>query len=167
MMLDMSTHRGYFVVLAFAAALPLAAQTLIEYSLGTARSAGAASGMRAAGKSVAGALDKTTRTLDGAKSSSSVVIISGSQAAPGEVKLSPLPDPSAVKIGMEPKQVLAKFGEPAMKLSFSEGTDLVEDWTYGASPDTVTLTFRAGKVAKVTAPEPPKQTNPQEVTIVR
>jgi hypothetical protein len=144
-------------------ALALPAQTLIEHSLGTARAAGAAAGMQKVGKVAASLADKTAKTLDtAAKSTSTVITVPKSKAAP-PVKLSPPPDPAAVKIGMESQEVVAKFGPPAMKLSSEED----ETWFYGSGPDAVTLTLREGKVAAVSGPARAKDAKPQEVTILQ
>lgn len=145
------------------AALALPAQTLIEHSLGTARAAGAAAGMRKVGKVAASIADKTAQTLDTAsKSSSTVITVPKSKAAP-PVKLSPPPDPAAVTIGMESQEVAARFGPPGMKLNSAEE----ETWIYGSGSDAVTLTLREGRVAAVSGPTRAKDAKPQEITVLQ
>jgi hypothetical protein len=91
-----------------------------------------------------------------------VIAIPKSKAAPA-VKLSPPPDPAAVRIGMDSQEVVAKFGPPAMKLSSADE----ETWFYGSGPDAVTLTLREGKVAAVSRPTRTKDATPQEITVLQ
>jgi hypothetical protein len=165
--------------LLFLLALALPAQTLVEYSLGTAGAAGSAAGMQGIGKATAALLDKAAKTLGTASKSAGTVIVlpkSGAPAAvvrlspppdPVAVKLSPAPDPAAVKIGMDAQEVIARFGKPAMKVSSSDGSQLLETWSYGSPPDEVILTLRGGKVSAVSAVSRPKEAKPQEVTVLQ
>ncbi|MGA2327523.1 MAG: hypothetical protein ABSH05_14670 [Bryobacteraceae bacterium] len=147
----------------FLAALALPAQTLVEYSLGTARAAGSAAGMQGIGKATGALLDKAAKTLDTAAKPAGTVITIPKPGAAAAVKPSPPPDPAAIKIGMQGQEVVAKFGPPAMKVSSEEG----ETWSYGGGPDEVTLTFRDGKVSAVSPAARPKETKPQEVTVLQ
>ena len=131
--------------LLFLLALALPAQTLVEYSLGTASAAGAAASMQGIGKATAALLDKTAKALETAPKPA------GAPAA--IVKLSPPPDPAAVKIGMDSQEVVARFGKPAL-----------ETWSYGSPPDELILTLRDGKVSAVSRP---KELRDQTVVIVQ
>ncbi|MGC9972088.1 MAG: hypothetical protein ABSE56_16030 [Bryobacteraceae bacterium] len=165
--------------LLFLVALALPAQTLVEYSLGTAGAAGAAAGMRGIGKATAALMDRATKTLETAPKSAGTVIVppkSGAPAAvvrlspppdPAALKLSPAPDPAAVKIGMDAQEVIARFGKPAMKVSSSDDSQLLETWSYGSPPNEVTLTLRNGKVSAVSAASQPKEARLQEVTVLQ
>jgi hypothetical protein len=162
------------------AALTLPAQTMVEYSITTAGAAGAATGMQGIGKATAGIMQKAAGTLEvanqaaatGAKPKSTAATgragntILVFDAAPAVVKLSPLPDPASVKIGMTAQEALAKFGPPGMKLSSADGSHLAETWSYGSDPNTVTLTLRDGKVAEVYAAPREKEDNDQAVVVI-
>jgi hypothetical protein len=87
-------------------------------------------------------------------------------ATPSAVKLSPPPDPAAVKIGMTAQEALAKFGPPGMKLSSADGSHLAETWSYGSDPNTVTLTLRDGRVAEVSSPPRERADNDQAVVVI-
>ncbi len=164
------------VALLIAAAIPLSAQTLVEHSLATGAASTAASGMGAVGKAAATVVDKANQTL-GVKGSatssapagsSTVQIVPKSEFGPAEpVKLSPPPDPAAVKIGMARAEVAAKFGTPAMKLSSSDGVQTVETWTWGAGAGAVTLTLRDGKVTAVDGPRPKPPASETAVVILQ
>jgi hypothetical protein len=165
--------------LLFLLALALPAQTLVEYSLGTARAAGSAAGMKGIGKTTAALFDKAAKALETAPKSAGTVIVlpkSGAPAAaaklpprpdPAALKLSPPPDPAAVKIGMDAQDVIARFGKPGMKVSSSDGSQLLETWSYGSPPDEVILTLRDGKVSAVSAASRPKEPRDQAVVIVQ
>lgn len=176
------------------AALTLPAQTLIEYSITTAGAAGAATGMQGLGQATAGIMQKAAATLDAANQSAAAGVRNQSaaaaskagtatgrarnaagtagnailvvDAAPVVVKLSPAPDPAAVKIGMTAQEALAKFGPPAMKLSSADGSHAAETWSYGSDPNTVTLTLRDGKVAEVYAAPREKAENDRAVVVI-
>jgi hypothetical protein len=150
------------LALLLAAALPLGAQTLVEHSLATGAASGAASGMSGIGKAAASVFEKANQTLGAkgnttsapASSSNSVQAAPKSEIAPTEVKLSPPPDPAAVKIGMTGREAIEKFGPPAMKLTSSDGAQTVESWTWGSGAEAVALTLRDGKVTAVNGPLP-------------
>ncbi len=156
------------------AALPLPAQTLVESSLATAAASGAASGMGGVGKAAAAVFEKANQAL-GAKGnaasapavSNSVQVVPKSEFGPGEVKLSPPPDPAAVKIGMTGKEAIEKFGAPAMKLSSSDGAQMVETWSWGVGPESVTLTLRDGKVTAVNGPRPKPPASQTAVVVLQ
>lgn len=156
------------VALLIAAALPLSAQTLVEHSLATGAASTAASGMGAVGKAAAAVFDKANQALGAKGSTNTVQIVPKSEFGPAEpVKLSPPPDPAAVKIGMTRTEVATKFGTPAMKLSSSDGAQTVETWTWGAGADAVTLTLRDGKVTAIDGPRPKPLASQTAVVILQ
>lgn len=160
--------------LLLAAALPLGAQTLVEHSLATGAASGAASGMSGIGKAAASVFEKASQSL-GAKGTAtsaptpanSVQTLPKSEFAPAEVKLSPPPDPAAVKTGMTGREVIEKFGPPAMKLTSSDGAQTVESWSWGSGPEAVTLTLRDGKVTAVIGPKPKPPASQTAVVILQ
>jgi hypothetical protein len=160
----------WWSALLLAAALPLPAQTLVEHSLATAAGSAGAAGMSGVGKAAATVFEKANQAL-GAKgnaasapaAASSVVTLPKSEP----VKLSPPPDPAAVKIGMPRSEVIEKFGAPAMKLSSSDGAQTVETWTWGAAAEAVTLTLRDGKVTAVDGPRPKPPASETTVVILQ
>ncbi|MGO9096318.1 MAG: hypothetical protein ACLQGV_13995 [Bryobacteraceae bacterium] len=163
------------------AAMTLPAQNLVEYSITTAGAAGAAAGMSSLGKAAAGIMQNANGTLEVAhqsaaagtakakstapagRSENTILLL---DTAPSAVKLSPPPDPASVRIGMTAQEALAKFGPPGMKLSSADGSHLVETWSYGSDPNTVTLTLRDGKVAEVSSPSREKAENEQAVVVI-
>lgn len=135
---------------AFGAVRILSGQAMIEYSLGVSRAAGSAAGMSAAGKAIGDALGKATGTLNQAAAQSSTVIVLPSQTSQeGAARKFIAPDPALVKLGMTREELVAKFGEPAMKV---QGVENSETWWYGSDPGTVTVKLNDGKVASVTPP---------------
>ncbi len=158
-------------ILAAVAALAAAAQaqSMVEYSLGTARAAGSAAGMNSAGKAAAGVMQNAAKTLEKAgtaqqpaRSSTTVVLPSPGQESSTPVKFT-APDPAQIKPGMESAELIRKFGEPAMKISGSADSQASETWWFGMDPDTVTVKLRDGKVVAVTpspAPQGAKKNEP-------
>ena len=156
-MSDIMTHLRILAAVV-AAAAAAQAQSMVEYSLGTARAAGSAAGMQSAGKAAAGIMGNAAKTLEKAGSAqapagstSAIVLPASGQGAAKPVKFT-APDPAQIKPGMEAAELIRKCGEPAMKISGSGGSDAFDTWWYGTDPDTVTVKLRDGKVFSVTPP---------------
>jgi hypothetical protein len=160
------------LLLFFLAVPTLPAQTLTEAAVATGGAAGAAAAMQKIGKATAGLLERSTRGLEGGAKTATpkVTTVSKSARAPGGklspqpvVKLSPPPDPAAIKMGMGGEELIAKFGKPSMTLASEEG----ETWIYGSGPDEVTLTLRDGKATAVSGGARPKEAAAQAVVVVQ
>lgn len=151
------------------------AQTMVEYSLGAAKSAAGAAAMKRTGDSTAAALDKAAKTLGknapaATRSSTSVVRLAAAAEPTKPVKFA-TPDPAQIKPGMDRDELIRKFGEPAMKISGSENA--IETWWYGSGAEAVTLKLLDGKVTSVIPPvsqtaaqAPPASAKPDPVVVV-
>lgn len=149
--------------------LTAAAQTAVEYSLGTAGSTGAATGMRGVGKSLAGAFAGVNRTLGTAEKpgvSGATVVFAGSvpAAAASSPAIVPKPiDPSKARIGATREELLKQCGEPSTRSSETTGGKLVETYWYDTTThDTLEVTLRDGKVTAIT----PESKKPHDVAAV-
>jgi hypothetical protein len=145
---------GRLLVLTLVAAAAASAQTMVEYSLGSASSAAGAAGMKGVGNSAAAALDKAAKALGKTapaetRSSTSIVLPGAAPAVGKPVKFT-APDPAQIHLGMDRDELIRKFGEPAMKISGTENS--AETWWYGSGAEEVTLKLLDGKVTSVTPP---------------
>jgi|GEM_PF-2940675 len=135
----------------------LSGQAMVEYSLGVSGAAGAGASMSATGKAIGNALGKATGALNQAAqssanqtaNSSTVIVLPAQPALESAPKKFIAPDPAQVKQGMKREELVAKFGEPAMKI---QGVENSETWWYGTDPETVTVKLDGGKVVSVTPP---------------
>ncbi|MGE5644337.1 MAG: hypothetical protein ACM336_00965 [Acidobacteriota bacterium] len=157
-----------FLAVAAALAAAAQAQTVVEHSLGTARAAGSAAGVRSAGKAAVGIFENAAKTLEKANATSLVVLPAAAGDPVKPVKFA-APDPAQIKPGMNAAELIEKFGEPAMKISGECDT-----WTYGSDPGAVTVKLRDRKVFSVTPPSAKKNetsadSNPSNtaVTVLR
>jgi len=136
-------------------------QAMVGYGLGVGRSgvAGAAAG-KSTGKATSAVLDKTTTALETAgKPGAATAQAAGAQtpAKPEAEKqvatLSPAIDPNAITPGLERSDLLARFGKPSMKITNTDGSDVVEKlWYRSPGREAVLVTLRNGKVAAVSPP---------------
>jgi hypothetical protein len=150
--------RLFLVVLGAAvAAFP---QAMVEYSLGTANSTAGASASKRAGKAAARVFEKAAKTPGRAaargrgRSSPALIVLPPAPAAENEkpVKFT-APDPAQVRVGMTAEELVAKFGEPAAKVTGSENG--AESWWYGTGAEELTLKLLGGKVTAVIPPPKP------------
>lgn len=153
----------------------LRAQAAVEYTLGTARAAGAAGPMRGVGENVGGVFRSLSKTLEKAgaaqesAATSKAPATSTTNLAEGAVVTLPsstskieLKTVAAGKIsaGMETAALIQEFGEPSMKTGSL--------WFYPRTGGGQwKLTVADGKVTKVWEAEPPRAANSQQVVVLK
>jgi hypothetical protein len=150
-------------------------QAMVEYSLGTATSTAGASATKRTGKAATSVLEKAAKALGApaargrGRSSSLIVLPPGSAAQEEKPVKFTAPDPTQIHKGMTTEELVAKFGEPAMRVSGSENT--AETWWYGTGEEELTLKLLDGKVtavippAKKAAAQAPAKTDPVVVVL--
>jgi hypothetical protein len=126
-------------------------QGMVEYSLGVAAGAAGSAGMAGTGRAAGSVLANAAKVLDkagAAKSETSTTIVTVI-SSPEDAKAVKFTAPEAGRIqpGMEAKELIRRFGEPAMKIGGGTG----DTWTYGTDPNTVTVKLVEGKVTSVSA----------------
>ncbi len=137
-------------------------QAMAEYGLGVGRSgvAGATAGKNT-GKATGAVFDKTTKALQTAGKPGAATAQAASAPTPAKPvesekqvdAASPAIDPSAITPGLERQELLAKLGKPSMKMTNTDGPDIVEKlWYKAVGHETVLVTLRNGKVAAVSPP---------------
>ncbi len=153
----------------------LAAQAIVEYSLGTAAAAGAAGAAQQLGKNVAAKMNKVGETLPapprtlkplsialpGAspvsasapsaarpaaeESTAALLPLSPALAAPPAPAVS-YEDPAGIQEGMDYTEVVRRFGPPSMKYSSADGQQTL---CYTRPDRSLDLQLRDGKVAAI------------------
>ncbi len=152
----------FAVCLLTAFAVSVYGQAMVEYGLGAGRSgvAGAAAGKNT-GKATGAIFDKTTKALEtagkpGAAAAQSASASTPPKTAEPEKQAATAPaaiDPSAITPGLERQELLAKLGKPSMKITNTDGSDIVEKlWYKSPGHETILVTLRNGKVAAVSPP---------------
>lgn len=146
-------------------------QAIVEYSAATAGASTAAAGAKGAGKAIGGVFRGLSETLDkagsakengGTRATSTVTTLS----SPSKPTAKPVPaskpiDPSLVTEGLDRDELIARFGEPVLKLSETSSTQLVERlWYKTTASDRVEIKLIGGKVASVRPPASKKQSLP-------
>ena len=154
----------------------LCGQAMVERALGTARAAGAASAGSSAGKSVGGIFDNVNRTLKKAGSPPQESVSKTPAAKRKESQEQPAAereaarstktweDPANITPGLELEELLLRFGEPAMRVTASQGAQTLYYVTRNGAD--VTVKIRDGKVSAVSgagkAPQPEADNRPQD-----
>ncbi len=159
--------------------ITLFGQAAAEYGGAAAASAtGTAASGKAASKSIGGALDKLGKKLE--KSTGEQAPEQNAKAAPASPKpaaaqavtlpagapavpLKPvrLVKPSEIKIGTPRADLVKEFGQPYMMTSQADETGLLQRFYYQGVDDPVVVTFREGKVVRV-SPNPDEKTETPE-----
>lgn len=174
--------RPVVLIVTAAGAALLQGQSITEYGA-TSGSATAAATAAGAGKSAAGVFGKIGKLLSGEtkpvtdETTPSPSSGGGSRPAPAVVAAKPKSTPaaspvvvaavsapapaepvkpanlSALETGMDRADMLSKVGKPSMSLSVPESSALVETCWYKNGSDSVTVTLRNGKVARISGLE--------------
>jgi hypothetical protein len=151
--------------------IPICAQAVVEHSAASAGATAAAGSMNGAGKSTGGIFRGLSETIDKARNAkqgetsaahkrSPQPIQSQKPASAGEPKQAfrrvsadaPL-DPTQVTQGLDRNELMKRFGEPVMRLSEKNGSQLVESFWYNATtPGQIEIKLIDGKVAWVLPP---------------
>ncbi|MBI3665646.1 MAG: hypothetical protein HY236_05365 [Acidobacteria bacterium] len=147
-------------------------QAMVEHALGTARAGAAGGAMKGAGKAAGGVLGNAAKALDqaagkpdGQANTSAKSVKAGPSTPTSTNSPAPVPapasaaaaepsppalDPSQITVGLERRELVAKFGKPSMKMTAMNASQVVETYWYrAASRDTVVVILRDGKVASV------------------
>ena len=122
-------------------------QAMVGYGLNTGRAAVAGGALNKTGKATAATLDKSAQALS--KADAGVAAAKPEAAAPAKAPEAAKPpvDVAALSSGLDREELLKQFGKPSMKLSNSDGPDLVEKYFYkSAAGEKVVVTLRNGKV---------------------
>jgi len=133
-------------------------QAIIEYGASAGRAGPAAA---AIGKSVTktiGQLDRTLAVAAGADAKPlptqpSTVVIPAVASAPEPIAPAIPIDFAEIVTGMDKSDLLKKAGKPAMSLTSTESSTLVETLWYRSGEDRVTIILRNGKVARISGAE--------------
>ncbi|MBI3697623.1 MAG: hypothetical protein HY238_22660 [Acidobacteria bacterium] len=159
----MKTPLMVCAVLAFSASA--SGQAVVEYGLNAGRASVAGAAANKTGKATGAALDKVGGALNnaGGKTSAAKPAVAQAQAAQAQAAAPAKPpetekaasaasentavDVAALSSGLERDELLKKFGKPSMKLTNTDGPDLVEKYFYkSAGGEKVVVTLRNGKV---------------------
>jgi hypothetical protein len=152
------------ILLLSAPAMLLHGQAIIEYGASAGRAGPAAA---AIGKSVTktiGSLNNTLATAAGGDArpvtSQAPAVQTPASAIPAATPPESAPivpaapiDFAEIVTGMEKAELLKKAGKPAMSLTSTESSTLVETYWYRSGEDRVTVVLRNGKVATISGAE--------------
>ena len=138
-------------------------QTIVEHSLATAGASTAAAGVKGTGKSIGGVFRSLSETLDKAgtsKENGKTPATSAVTTPPDPAKQSAKPvsaskpiDPSQVTEGLDGAELIRRFGEPVLRFSERNHSQLVEKlWYNTTTSDQLEIRLIDGKVASFHPP---------------
>ena len=171
--------RVFWFLIGASCAIAACGQTVVEHSAASAGATAATGSMSGAGKSMGGVFRGLSETIDKSRSANQgetpPATPRSAQPKPSQKPVSareskqalkPVPaatpiDPSQLTTGLERNELIKRFGEPAMRLSESNGSQLVERFWYNATAqDQIEIIVIDGKVAWVLPPPSKKQDEP-------
>ena len=173
-----------FLLLLLAAPVCLHGQAMTEYGLSLGRSSlGGAAGAKKLGDATGAVLSKTGQAVQGvttpARPSSAAAAPAKEQPSARRVEtarsagqggrvsvpaLAPVATPSApqkpvdltgITLGLDRQDLIAKAGQPSMKLTSNERGDDVEKYWYRTTGGSAVVTLRNGRVATISLPAVP------------
>jgi len=136
-------------------AMTVSAQTVVEYSLGTAGASAASTGVEGAGKAVGGVFGALTQPLDKAGDKKPTMVITPVSVTPPKpiapaVESKPI-DPAQVSVGLDRAELVKRGGDPVSLTSETKNSKVIETFSYNTTThDVLEIKVIDGKVASVT-----------------
>jgi hypothetical protein len=138
------------VVASFVSLSP--AQVILESGMISGSSAtAAASAGKGTGKALTGVFGRVEKTLKDTGKAQAVATgpaqaVQSPEKPAEEVKL---PDVTQIATGMTREDLLAKFGNPSMRMTIPDGPHITERYRYDVAKDSVKVTLEDGKVTEI------------------